>query len=163
MTPENAKLLLVVVGGLLVLFTLLRMLRLADSEADDIRRRIAEQRRRARDDNLDRAERRKAWMEAARLALEELHSPKLAAAYALRAERVEPGDLNALTFLWRMLRSASRYRMLETLLWRRLALDEPDSGPGYERTFDELLKLYEGPMRRPERAEVLRRLRSRRA
>ncbi|NOY89987.1 MAG: hypothetical protein GXP55_02170, partial [Deltaproteobacteria bacterium] len=56
------------------------------------------------------------------------------------------------------MRRAHRYAALEKLLWRRL-----DRAIGCESTFAELLSLYEGPLKRPEQARVLRSLWARRS
>ena len=76
-----------------------------------------------------------------------------------RAERLDPNDVEAVGMLAVSLRRAARYRALERFLWRRLAGGPEPDRAGYERAFSELLKLYEGPLRRPETAEGLRRMR----
>lgn len=129
----------------------------ADPARANARKRIADAKRRARDSGADRARRARAWRDAAGIALDELRRPNLAASYARRAERADPDDAESVGMLARVLRRATRYRALEKLLWRRLADDK--RGDAWDRAFDELLSLYEGPLRRPAQARVLRKLR----
>lgn len=123
------------------------------------RKRVAEAKRRARDTRVPVAERALALRDAAATALEVLRRPALAASYARRAERLEPQSPEALGLLARALRAGDKYQALERMLWRWLS-EESDSSPAYQRAFDELLALYDGPLGRPEIAEALRRLRS---
>lgn len=129
-----------------------------DPARAEARKRIAEAKRRARKARSDPARKARAWREAAQIALEDLRRPNLAGSYALRAVRVRPDDLAALEILVTALRGAKRYRALEKFLWRRLR-GEP--GPGYDKAYDALLELYEGPLRRRERAQALRAMRER--
>jgi len=122
------------------------------------RRRIAEAKRRARGAGADRRARARAWLVAADIALEELDNPGLAASYARRAGRADPEDPAPVSLVARALRKSRRLRTLERFLWRRLQVT--GSGPAYEHAFDELLHLYEGPLRRPERAAALRSMRA---
>ena len=94
--------------------------------------------------------------DAATIALEELARPSLAASYARRAERIDPGDAQAVSLVALTLRRAARYRALERFLWRRLAEHAP--GAGRDSIERELCALYEGPLRRPEIAAGLRRI-----
>lgn len=126
-------------------------------EARAARLRIAEVKKRARSPELSPQQRADAWREAAMLALEGLERPSLAASYARRAERVYPEDDTTVSLVARALRAAGRLRALERLLWRQLA--RTPQGSVYGRALDELIALYDGPMRRPDRASVLRRLR----
>lgn len=162
MNQDPASIALVAAGALFLIYVLVKSrfsLVPASPEARDAKARIADAKRRARNKGLDSARRAEAWREAAEAALDGLDRPNLAAAYARRAERADPEDPAAVGMLAIALRRASRHRALERFLWRRLASQE--DGPGYERAFDELIALYEGPMRRRERAKVLRRLRER--
>lgn len=118
---------------------------------------IKQRAREARDDPKARA---RAWREAASVALDELGRPNLAAAFARRADRADPEDVASLQVLAEAMRRGRRYRGLEKLLWRRLAEDHA-SGVRAERAFELLLQLYDGPMRRPHQATVLRTLRER--
>jgi hypothetical protein len=125
-----------------------------------VKRKIADAKLRARIRGADPIQSASAWREAALAALEGLNRPSLAASYARRAERLDPNDEEAIGLHAIALRRAARFRALERFLWRRLAEHPEQKGVGYERTFDELVSLYEGPLRRPEMARVLRRLRS---
>ncbi len=100
-----------------------------------------------------------AFREAAVIALEELRNPALASSFARRAERVMPQDVLALTLVSRSMRRGARFGALERFLWKRLAEDPHVMGhAAYRWAFDELVALYEGPMRRNDRAKALRRL-----
>jgi hypothetical protein len=165
MESEPRGLALVVVGLCFVaflLFKLFRPSRAKSAEWHQAKRLVADAKRRARDRGADPAKRAAAWREAALSALEGLDRPSLAASYARRAERLAPDDSEAVGLLALSLRRASRFRALERFLWRRLAGGPDDESAGYERAFNELLKLYEGPLRRPETADALRRMRGRR-
>ncbi len=102
--------------------------------------------------NLD--ERALAFQEAARAALASQRT-RLAAVYALRAERARPMDKESQNLVTSTLKRASRYRALERFLWKKLA-DNPDSEAGH--WLEELAELYQGPLRQPVRAQALRRL-----
>lgn len=117
------------------------------------RRKLVEAKARARDARGDPLRRAQAFREASRIALEELSQPNLAASFARRAMKADPHDLESVQAVAAAMLSARRYRALEKLLWRRL--DEE----GFEgEVFERLIELYEGPMRRPEQARVLRAL-----
>jgi hypothetical protein len=178
MGSEPTSLALVLVGLLFAAFILLKLYRPAVTrtpQGKEARRRIIEAKNRARDRSLQPGLRASAWREAAAAALEGLRHPSLAATYARRAERLDPDDAEAVGLLAMSLRRAARYRALERFLWRRLAATgsaaggpvaaggspAPEPGAGYDRAFSELLKLYEGPLRRPEIAEALRAMRRR--
>jgi len=122
-------------------------------------RRLLEAKGRAKDHALSNAQRAAAFREAAGAALEGLRRPGLAAALARRADRLEPGNLETVGLMGLALRRGARYAALERFLWKRLAELEDPASQGYHRVFDELLALYEGPLRRHETAQVLRRLR----
>ncbi len=178
MSSEPTSLALVLVGLLFAAFILLKLYRPAVSRTPqwkEVKRSIAEAKKRARDRSLGPAERAAAWREAAAAALEGLKHPSLAATYARRAERLDPDDEEAVGLLAVSLRRAARYRALERFLWRRLAASgggvadgssadgevaPGKRGAGYDRAFSELLKLYEGPLRRPEIAGALRSMRA---
>lgn len=122
------------------------------------RRRIAEAKRRAKAARDDRPARARALLEAASIALEELDDPGLSASFGKRASRADPEDATAVDAVITAMRAARRHRALERYLWRRL---QGPTGPAYDRAFEELLSLYDGPLRRPERAAALRALRAR--
>ncbi len=126
-------------------------------EVREAKRLIQQAKRRAREPGRSPKERADAWREAAMVALEQLERPNLAASYARRAERADPEDPAAVRVLSLTFREAGRIRALERLLWRRLA--QVPKGAAFTRAFAELVSLYDGPLRRPERAMVLRRLR----
>ena len=123
--------------------------------ARDAAKRIAAAKVRARDATRSAADRASDWCEAGTAALDELRRPSRAASYALRASRVDPEHTEAVKLLARALVRARRLPALERVLWRRL---DGARGPAWEAALDELLALYDGPMRRPERARVLRKL-----
>jgi hypothetical protein len=143
-----------------LLFKLIRPSFLSRANKHEVKRQIADAKRRARIRGVDPSESAAAWREAALAALEGLNRPSLAASYARRAERLDPNDEEAIGLHAIALRRAARFRALERFLWRRLEEHPEQKGAGYDRTFDELVSLYEGPLRRPEMARVLRRMRS---
>ncbi|MEM9073910.1 MAG: hypothetical protein AAGE52_35790 [Myxococcota bacterium] len=98
-----------------------------------------------------------AFRRAATLALEDLGRPALAASFARRADKADPTSPENVRLLARAMRSAERHRALERLLWRRLDEASIDSERG-NRIFQELLGLYEGPLRSRAQARVLRAL-----
>ncbi|MDH5673893.1 MAG: hypothetical protein OEZ06_17175 [Myxococcales bacterium] len=160
MKLDPASIGLLVAGTLFITFILLKLLGPLprDEETADARRRVADAKRRARDRSHSPEQRAAALRDAAVAALEGLGRPGLAASYARRAERLDPLDPASVGLRAAALRRASRFRALERFLWRKLAEDEPGAA-GYERAYEELLSLYDGPLRRPETAQALRRLR----
>jgi hypothetical protein len=152
--------LLLIAGALLLTYLFLKlrgMLLPRTPAAREAKKQIEQAKRRAREPGRSRTERAAAWREAAMVALEQLDRPNLAASYARRAERADPEDAAAVKLLSLTFREAGRLPALERLLWRRLA--QVPKGAAFTRAFAELVSLYEGPLRRPERAMVLRRLR----
>jgi hypothetical protein len=127
---------------------------------DEARRRVLQVKRRAGDRSLSGTERAALLREAAGLALEGMGRPSLAAALARRAEKLDPGNPDAVGLVAMALRRGARYSALERLLWQRMADQDGPATPGFERSFEELLALYEGPLHRPETAKVLRRFRA---
>jgi len=105
----------------------------------------------------DRAEKAAAYREAAEIALRSLERPNLAASLARRADRLSPETHEGLGVLVEAMGQAQRLRGLERLLWRKLREVEPGS-PRHRKIFGELLALYGGPLKDPDRAEALRRL-----
>ncbi len=161
MTPEIASAGLAIAGALFVLFVVAKLMGAlgpfgGGGGSHEARARLAEARRRARDRASPPAARAAALREAAAIAIEDLGRPSLAASYAYRAERIEPGDAGAVAFLAAALRGASRYRALERFLWQRLAAAGADATAGRAIALGELIALYEGPLRRPEIAAGLR-------
>lgn len=161
MLSPLARWALILVGVSFVVFMVLKVwapLRLSSRKTRPARLRIQQAKLRATQAQ-DPATKAEAWREAAVLALEELGDPSLASGYARRAERADPHDIEALDLLARSLRRASRLGALERFLWRRLAAGVDIQGQAYDRAFDELVALYDGPMHRKERAQALRQLR----
>ena len=159
-TPAGWGLLVAVVlfAGFLLLKSRVALLP-RDPRVADARRRIGEAKRAARAAR-DTKSRAGAWLDAARTALEELGNAGLSASFAKRAARAAPDDPAPIDAVITALRAAGRNRALERYLWRRL---QGEIGPAYDRAFEELLSLYEGPLRKPERAAALRALRQRAA
>lgn len=160
MQPDSTGVALAIAGALFLLYVLLKLrvsFAPASPEVRAARERIAAAKLRARKPGGTGRERADAWRDAALAALEGLKRPNLAASYARRAERADPDDPAAVRVLSMSLREAGRLRALERLLWRRLA--QESHGPAHLRAYDELIALYDGPMRCPERAVVLRRMR----
>ncbi len=159
MSSNLQDVLLLVGGGGFAVYVVLKVLTaigLPPPPSSPFRKQLREAKRRASDRAAPASERAAALRDAARIALDAAR-PALAARYARRAERLEPAHPESLSLLAATLRRASRYRALEALLWRQLAEHESASGP-YEHAFAELVSLYEGPLRRPETARALRRL-----
>jgi len=160
MQSDSTGIALAIAGALFLTYVLLRLrvsFAPASPEARAARQRIEAAKERARKAGSTGRQRADAWRDAALAALEGLKRPNLAASYARRAERADPDDSDAVRVLSLSLREAGRLRALERLLWRRLA--QEGHGPAHVRAYDELIALYDGPMRRPERAVVLRRMR----
>lgn len=123
---------------------------------DEAWRRYRETLERARRTRV-REEKASAYRDAARLALEELRRPNLAVSLARRADRLDPDRADGLELLVASMSDSSRMRALERLLWRKLREVEPGS-ERHRKIFRELLALYQGPLKDPDRAEALRML-----
>jgi hypothetical protein len=162
MSDGTRSLLLVLAGMAFVAFVLFkpRLARRARTPAAAAARRaIVVAQERARDVSAGTGPRAAALREAASLALNELQQPGLAASFARRAEKLEPQNTATFGLLASSLRSASRFRALERLLWRRLGSADP-ADEDYQRALEELIALYQGPLKRMEIAAALQRLRS---
>jgi hypothetical protein len=162
MSEATRSLLLVLAGAAFVAFVLFKpqlTRRARTPAAAAARRAIVEAKRRARDESASPGDRAGALREAASLALNELAQPGLAASFARRAEKLDPQSAATFGLLASSLRSASRFRALERMLWRRLGSAEPTDG-SYQRALEELIALYEGPLKRAEIAAALQRLRA---
>lgn len=145
-------------GVLFALFLLLKMLRPRLGRAAvqrDVVDRLSGLRRQATDSALPPAERAAALRSAAGIALDELGRPGLAASYARRADRLDPEQVDTVGLLALALRKQARFGALERLLWRKLA--DASAPAVVQRAREELVGLYEGPLRRPEVAAALRR------
>ena len=163
MKTDPQSLLLVIGGAGFALVLLLKWLEAPqrrDAAYQQARLRMLVAKRRAADRGLSTLERAVSLREAARIALDELQRPSLAAAFARRAERLVPDDPDNVGLLTRVFRRGARYTALERLLWRRLA-DDASQGAEQQRALEELMSLYEGPLQRPETARALRRMRPR--
>jgi tetratricopeptide (TPR) repeat protein len=104
-----------------------------------------------------RHEKAEAYRDAARVALSELGRPNLAVSLARRADRLDPDGGEALDLLVASMSDGDRLRALERLLWRKLREVHPGS-ERHRKIFGELLALYQGPLKDPDRAEALRML-----
>jgi hypothetical protein len=162
MKTDAQSLLLLLGGAGFLAFLVLKMLvglNERDGDTQAAKQRMLEAKRRGGDRSAGNAQRAAAFREAATAALEGLGRPRLAAAFARRAERLEPGNQEAVSLIALTLRRSARYSALERFLWQRLADFESSDGQAFSRAFDELIALYDGPLRRPETARVLRRFR----
>jgi hypothetical protein len=162
MSDGTQSLLLVLAGMAIVAFVLFKpqlIGRARSPTAAAARKAIAAAKQRARDAGAGTSARAAALREAALLALNELHQPGLAASFARRAERLDPQNADTFGLLASSLRNASRFRALERMLWRRLGsahITESDC----QRALEELISLYQGPLKRTEIALALQRFRS---
>ena len=162
MSDEARSLLLVLAGVAFVAFVLFkpRLARRARTPAAaSARKAIAVAQQRAREASAGPAARAAALREAASLALNELKQPGLAASFARRAEKLDPENTATFGLLASSLRSASRFRALERMLWRRLGSGDP-AAEDYQRALEELIALYGGPLKRTEIAVALQHFRS---
>ena len=122
-----------------------------DGAVRRVRARLRERMRAA----SSKEERAAVLRKAAEEALAELRRPDLAARWAGRAWRMQREDTESLGLYLRALEAAGRWRTLERLSWRRLATA---SGEERAELLRRLADLYEGRLRKPERAEALRAL-----
>lgn len=161
MQSDSTGIALVLTGVVFIAFILFKMFRPAvggTAQRREVKRKIVEAKSRGRDKSADSKQRATAWREAALIALEDLRRPSLAASYARRAEKLDPGDADAIGILALSLRRAERFKALERFLWRRLAASDEQHTAAYDRAFQELVRLYEKPLHRPEVAAALSRL-----
>ncbi len=126
----------------------------------EAKKRLAEANRRARAAAGDPKARAKELRVAAKIALEDLARPALAASLARRADRIDPDSAASVDTLVAAMTAAGRFHALERLLWKHVD-ESPPGSDTHERSFDALLVLYDGPMRRRHQASALRRLRGR--
>jgi hypothetical protein len=108
------------------------------------------------DERRPKEERARALVEAGRAALTKLEKPRLAAHHAEWAHEILPADADVVELAITALSASRGYARLERLLWT--SLDASEDPALRARVVDALGSLYEGPMRRPERARALRRL-----
>lgn len=107
------------------------------------------------DEKRAKPDRARALREAAKIALEDLHRPRLAARYAEWAHRLAPADEEIVPLAVAAFGAARRHAALERLLWSTLATSEDAR---HSPALFALEKLYEKSLRRPERAAALRAL-----
>ncbi len=141
--------LLVVARGLLPLVGL-------SGPARAARSRIGEALGRGEDASRAASERALAYVEAGREALA-LQDRRSAARFARRAHGLDPAEPDVIALVIEAMWAARRYGALERALWA--SLDRARSEAGFERARRGLVRLYEGPLRRPERGRVLAGLR----
>ncbi len=163
MSPEGMKILSYVALGIFVLWIVLKV-RLTLPPRDPSRREPYERWRavtkRARLARHEPKVRAAALREAAMIALEGLDRPEVAAAQARRADALDPDEPTSIATLVRAMTAAERYAALERQLWLELA--KAGSGSARETALlDALIGLYRDGLHRPERADVLERLRAR--
>lgn len=115
---------------------------------------------RAKDASRPAEERAAAYREAAGLALDELRRPRLAVRLSQEADALAPAEPATIELVARAMTRARDLRGLERHLWSALdaRTGAPAGDPAYDAALDALLALYEGPMKAPERARVLRAL-----
>jgi hypothetical protein len=162
MKTDPQSLVLLIAGAAFLAYLLVKLLIGREGRGEAYaaaQRSLRAAKARANDRALPNRERAAAFREAAGAALEGMHRPGLAATLARRAEHLDPGNPETVGLLGLALRRGARYSALERFLWKQLAELEGPSAHGYERAFDELVALYEGPLHRPETAQVLRRFR----
>lgn len=125
----------------------------------EARARVMAAKRCAGDRSLSAAERAAALHDGARAALSDgLRRPGLAAAFARRAARLDPGNPESTGLIALALRRGARYSALERLLWGQIAEATDPRAPATRRVMEELVRLYDGPLQRPEIARALKRL-----
>jgi hypothetical protein len=158
MQPEWTPIALGTVAALLVAYVVFAgiapMLRRRSATAD-ARARMSSAIAQGSDAKRPNVERARAFVAAAKTALEDLRRPRLAARYAEWAHRLAPADEDIVALCVSSLTAARRYHALERLLWASLA-EAQDA-----RTSPALLALealYEKHLARPERARALRAL-----
>lgn len=100
-------------------------------------------------------ERARALRDAAKIALEELRRPRLAARYTEWSQKLVPGDEAVVPLAVAAFGAARRFAALERLLWSTLAASKDAR---HSPALGALETLYEKSLRRPERAAALRAL-----
>jgi hypothetical protein len=146
--------LLAVLAGLLVVLVIVQavlpVLRVPGGRA--VRARLSAAVARGSDKSAPAKVRALAFVEAGREALT-LKRPGLAARYARYAHDLTPTEAEIVSFTIEAMTAAKRHVGLERLLW--VTLDRTDDDACFARALAALCALYEGPLRRPERARVL--------
>jgi hypothetical protein len=109
------------------------------------------------DTSLSKIERARAFVRAGEEALQGLKKPSLAARYAKYAHDLAPADEAVTAFMIEAMRASKRWVHLERGLWQTLdAAREAKSEAAFAQAHAALIALYEGELKRPERARVLR-------
>lgn len=109
------------------------------------------------DASLPKVERARAFVRAGEEALRGLKKPSLAARYAKYAHDLAPADEAVTAFMIEAMRAAKRWVHLERGLWQSLdAARESRADAVFTQANQALIALYEGELKRPERARVLR-------
>jgi hypothetical protein len=106
------------------------------------------------DERRSAAERAASLARAGRIALDELHRPRLAARHAEWAHRLAPSSPEVIAIAADAMTAARRFHALERLLWASAAADAEGRA-----ALDALIALYRGPMKLPTRAQALERWR----
>lgn len=157
MTPAM-RMALLAAGVLFALFLLAKLLRPragrtpAQREAAE---RLNALKQQAREPERSVHERAALLRTAAGIALDELGRAGLAASLARRADRLDPAHAEGVGLLALALRKQARFAALERMLWRKLA--DAAAPAVVQRAREELERLYDGPLKRPEIAAALRR------
>jgi hypothetical protein len=125
--------------------------------APQARARLSAAVARGSDTSKPAEERARAFVDAGKEARDALHRPRLAARYAHHAHALAPGDPDVVGFVITTMRAAKRHVGLERALW--VSLDRAADDATFETARAALATLYEGPLKRPERARVLKGLR----
>jgi len=108
--------------------------------------------------SLSVLERAQAFVRAGQEALSGLKKPSLAARYAKYAHDLAPADEAVTTFMIEAMRASKRWVHLERGLWQTLdaTREQASTRQAFRHAHAALIDLYEGPLKRPERARVLR-------
>jgi hypothetical protein len=149
---------LLAAGVLFALFLLAKLLRPRARSSPAHREaleRLNALKQRAREPERSVEDRAALLRSAAGIALDELDRAGLAASLARRADRLDPTQPDGVGLLALALRKQARFAALERMLWRKLA--DAQAPAVVQRAREELERLYEGPLKRPEVAAALRR------
>jgi hypothetical protein len=151
--------LLAVLAGLTVVLVIVQAVlplirRTPDAPA--ARARLSAAVARGSDKSAPAPDRARAFVEAGREALA-LKRPGLAARYARYAHDLAPAEPPVVAFVIEAMTAAKRHVGLERALW--VSLDRAVDDVSFEAARAALCRVYDGPLRRPERARVLAGLR----
>ena len=122
-----------------------------------VRAKVSAEVSRGTDTTLPKVDRARAFVLAGKEALSGLTKPSLAARYAKYAHDLAPADDAVTAFMIEAMHASKRWVHLERGLWQTLdAARDAADGPSFAHAHKALIELYEGPLKRPERARVLR-------